>query len=527
MAADYRSLLPAAFTPFPRSALEGNILDRFQLMVMRHGARIAIVDQQQKITYEKLNADSDTLACRILREQASSLSPVVMLYRHGVSYNIAQLALLKAGKCHASLDETLPLQRLSMIIGDLDSELLLCDDHCEAVACMLREYFPRLRVLNTSALDLDQREVPAVPPAHPQDLACIVYTSGSTGVPRGVMLTHQNILHFTRNHSNAMHLSEADKATQLCPLWTGASAAEIFPVLLNGGTLYPFCLRTSGVSMLADLLCHGDITMLSAVPSLFRLIVSSLAPRQSFNSLRMLRLAGERVTRVDFDNFRRHCPSTCLLRVGLGASEVMMYAHHFLTHDDQPDTEILPVGFPLEDLELLLLDDDGKPVLPGQCGEIVVLSAYLSPGYWQDSVLTWQRFRQDPHDPDKRLYLSRDLGWRDVDGCLHHVGRKDSRIKINGKMFRLHDVEEALMAHEAVAEAVVLPLEQTARPTVVLAFIVASDSGVDVPDLRANLACCLPAEIVPREIHVLQCMPLNANGKIDRQALLAACTGGG
>src|SRR5690606_21300638 len=232
-----------------------------------------------------------------------------------------------------------------------------------------------------------------------------------------------------------------DRATQLCPLSTAASAAEIFPFLLNGATLYPWSIMHAGPAGLVRLLQRERITMLCAVPVLFRLVMAAAPPDAQFPAMRMLRLAGDRTTRRDLALLRQHFGAHCLLRVGLGASEALLYAQHFLMRDDEPEGEVVPVGYAVEDMELLLLDERGQPVPQGEYGEIAVRSRYLSLGYWHNPALTAQRFLSDPDGGDKRVYLSRDIGYVDAKGLLHHVGRSDSRVKLHGRMVVVSDVE--------------------------------------------------------------------------------------
>jgi acyl-coenzyme A synthetase/AMP-(fatty) acid ligase len=380
--------------------------------------------------------------------------------------------------------------------------------------------FPGLFVMNTERLDLfGPASLPEIS-IGPKDYAYIVYTSGSTGPPQGVIVSHENVLHFTRNHTNYMHLHGDDRATQICPLWTGASAAEIFPVLLNGACLFPYSVTEHGLSPLTHLLVAERITMFTAVPMLFRMMMAAVPQETRFPDMRMLRLAGDRTTRAELALFRKHFMKPCLLRIGLGASEVLMFAHFFIDTEYQMAGEIAPVGYALEDLELLLLDDDWNEIkAAGEYGEIAVRSQYLSVGYWKNPALTQERFIADGLDHDKRIYLSRDIGYRDEQGRLHHAGRKDARVKIYGKMYLITDVEEALLGISQVKEAVVVPFDSGARGTELAAYIVTENGYCDVAAIKQQLAVKVAAEIRPRTITILDAMPLQANNKINRLQL--------
>jgi acyl-coenzyme A synthetase/AMP-(fatty) acid ligase len=274
---------------------------------------------------------------------------------------------------------------------------------------------------------------------------------------------------------------------------------------------------------LLKLLQDGAITMFTAVPTVFRLVMALAKPDQTFPAMRLLRLAGDRTTRIDVELFKQHFLDHCLLRVGLGASEVLMFAHFYIDRSYEMEGEVAPVGYELEDLELLLLDDDGNRVPPGGYGEIAVRSRYLSVGYWKNPELTGERFRADPQDPSKGLYLSRDIGYFDQHGRLHHVGRKDSRLKLYGKMVLISDVEEALLAIEGIKEAVVLPFDSGERGTELAAFVTAS-TPIDVVDIRKHLAGKLAPDLLPRKILLLDKLPLQLNNKINRLKLKELAT---
>jgi amino acid adenylation domain-containing protein len=519
VSARYKALLPKAFSRFPKEALQGSIIDRFKTIVARHAAQPAVEDSNGILTYADLDTQSERLAAYLLQEFGTAKEPIALLYKHNATYNIAQFAVLKTGKFYANFDVDLPLDRQRLIAHNLEARVLLCDSACAANANTLAAQCPGMRVVNTQTLALAHLTLPLPSISiQPQDYAYLIYTSGSTGPAQGVIVSHENVLHFTRNHTNYMHLSNSDKATQLCPLWTGASAAEIFPVLLNGALLVPFSLTSGGFPPLLKLLQDSHITMFTAVPTVFRMLMALAKPEQKFPALRLLRLAGDRTTKIDVALFKQHCLDHCLLRVGLGASEALMFAHFFIDTQYHMEGEIAPVGYALEDLELLLLDDDGNAVPPGDYGEIAVRSRYLSVGYWKNPALTAERFLPDPHDSSTRIYLSRDIGYFDNQGRLHHVGRKDSRVKLYGKMVLISDVEEALLAIEGVKEAVVVPFDSGTRGTELAAFVTAF-VPLEVAVIRQELMKKLPGDLVPRKILLLDKLPLQVNNKINRLKL--------
>lgn len=514
----YTRYLPRRFSHFTAEELEGSVDLRFRAIVDRFGARPALRHGDITLSYRCLDARSNALALHLL-ERGVGREPLALLFRQGSAPVVAQLAVLKSGACLAHLDPARASMHQAAVLRDLGARLLLCDSTNAPRALALGAALG-LEVIDTETLTAECTDAPERH-ARPHDPAFIAYTSGSTGSPRGVVLTHQNVLHFSRSHTRYMHLRHLDRATQLCPLWTAASAAEIFPVLLNGATLYPFAPIEDGLAALASLLRRERISMLCCVPTLFRMLVRALAPDQRFPAMRMLRLAGERTLASDVDAFRRHFPKRCLLRAGLGASEVLMYAQLFIRADDRFHGPVVPAGFALEDHELLLLDDTGRPVPRGKPGEIVVRSHYLSPGYWNDDAHTRERFRPDPDGSGRRQWFSRDIGYLDDDGCLHHLGRKDGLVKINGQLVPTGVVERALLDLPGVSEAAILPFDSAQAGISLAAWVVVQQPELDAETLRARLARVLPPDLLPRRLRVLDALPLLPHGKLDRVKLRA------
>jgi amino acid adenylation domain-containing protein len=520
VANSYKNLLPTDYVAFPRSDLDGSIVDRFHKIELEYADCSAVKHEGVVMTYAMLDAASNSLAALLVREAGVCKQPVAMLYKHGIDAITAQFAVLKSGNFYAHIDCELGFERQQLLMENLGSRILLCDDACEAKAALLAATLPHLLVLNTQRVVVDQSA--SCPPLNikPQDYAYIVFTSGSTGPPQGVIISHENVLHFTRNQTNYMHLRSADRAMQICPLWTGASGTEIFSTLLNGATLFPFSVNDGGLARLTKVLLEENISTFTAVPTLFRMLMGVQAPNTIFPAMRMIRLAGDRTTRIDVDLFQKHFPKTCLLRVGLGASEILLFAHLFIDTEYAMTGEVVPVGHPLEDVELMLLDDDLREVdQAGEYGEIAVRSRYLSVGYWKNPQLTNERFLPDISDVSKRIYLSRDIGYRDEQGLLHHVGRKDARVKIYGKMVLISDVEEALLSIAGVKEAVVVPFDSGERGTELTAWLVTEADCRDLAAIRQQLAAKIPAEIRPGTITILDALPLQSNNKINRLQL--------
>jgi acyl-coenzyme A synthetase/AMP-(fatty) acid ligase/acyl carrier protein len=355
----------------------------------------------------------------------------------------------------------------------------------------------------------------------PAALANVRYTSGSTGSPKGVLQPHRNLLHQIFLYTHAFKICFEDRISVLTSN-TGNTITTVFLALLNGAALLPFDVKKNGVRALVRWLSAERISFAIISSPLFRSVCDSLTGVEKFPDLRAIRLASEGAYRADAELFKKHFPPSCILVNGLSSGETNLVTDFFLDPDAEIAGDELPVGYAVEDKEVLLLDDAGRAAGADQIGEIVVRSKYLSPGYWRQPELTNQKFKPDPHEPDKRLYFTGDLGVQRSDGCLIHKGRKDFRVKIRGYGVDLLEVENALLSHPGVREAIVVALpNERGESDLVGYFTCKSGARLSTTELRRHLVERLADFMIPPVFMMLDALPLTANGKLDRNALPA------
>lgn len=523
--------LPEDFTPFEDEDVEGTITDRFRGIVSKHSERVAIDDGQRVLTYAELDRITDHVAARILERLGSLSEPVALLYgRHGTPFNIGQLSVIKAGKFYASLDAELSANRLSLLLQNLGARLILCDSSCAALARELCREAPEATVLSTETLGtLTQTRLPDLD-LSADTLAYVVYTSGSTGEPKGVMVSHGNVLHAIQERVNNLHIRPCDRASEVCHLASVACSSETWAALLSGAMLLPCSVKGGGIMNIPRLLRwlkQKRVTIFTAVPVLFRLLVGGMREDERLPDIRLVCLSGDRILAKDVA-LLRHFSNDCLLRATLGASECLLYTQFFVDASYRTTRQTIPAGYPLKDMEVFIVDDEMNRLPAGQRGEIAVRSKYLSAGYWQDPQLTAERFRDGPEDETKRVYLTRDYGYIEQDGCLVHLGRTDFHVKIYGKLVSITDVEETLLALPDVKEAVVVARDTVSLGHVLIAYYTSATNANLADDvLRASLLDRFPVEIVPKEFVRLDRMPLTPGNKIDRAKLAADDARGG
>jgi non-ribosomal peptide synthetase component F len=244
----------------------------------------------------------------------------------------------------------------------------------------------------------------------PEALAYIIYTSGSTSQPKGVMQSHRNVLHKIMISTNDYHLCPEDRRTLLYSPSSSGSVWEIFSMMLNGGSLHVFDMRADGIASMASWLMHEDITIYSSVPTLFRQVVSPLTGAERFPRLRMVNLGGEAISRKDVKLYKAHFAPDCIMVTTLAATETGTFRRYFVDQDTEITGAFVPAGYPVDDKDVLLLDDQGQEVGVNQSGEIVVWGRYMAVGYWRRPELTQSKFLPAPEGGDTCIYHTGDLG---------------------------------------------------------------------------------------------------------------------
>jgi non-ribosomal peptide synthetase component F/acyl carrier protein len=349
----------------------------------------------------------------------------------------------------------------------------------------------------------------------------ILYTSGSTGRPKGVLGDHRSWIHNAWTYTNAFHVSAEDRLT-LLSMGTSQAMKNLLLALLNGASIFPYDVRRHGLPGLASLMRGESISVTVMGASLFRAFVDALTPSDTFPALRLIRLGSEPILASDVHRFRRHFAPPCVLVNGLASGETQTVRFFCIDHHTAVPDGLVPVGYPVEDKTVLVVDDAGHEVAPGQVGEIVVRSPYLAPGYWRRPDLTEAVFRPAATPGGPRLYHTGDLGRMDANGCLTCLGRKNSRVKIRGHGVDLLEVEMALRALDGIKDAVVVARQNHSGYHHLVAYVVpAAPPGPTNVGLREALGRTLPDFMVPTTFVALGGLPRTTAGKIDREALPA------
>ncbi|MBW1859012.1 MAG: amino acid adenylation domain-containing protein [Deltaproteobacteria bacterium] len=506
------------FVEFTKDEVEQSIPERFEKQVRRYPDRIAGKDSGGVLTYDALNRAANRVARSILKERGETEEPVALLIEHGLAQVVSILGILKSGKIYVPLDPSYPSAMITQILEDAHASLIITSSRNIALAGQLAGN--KIGVINIDEIDTTVSAENPDLSMSPDAIANIYYTSGSTGQPKGVMQNHRNVLHFAMLPTNSWPIYADDRIAHFTPCGFSGAPMTIFGALLNGAAVFPFDLKRSGLARLVNWFVEEQISIYFSVPSVFRHFTATLTGERDFPDLRLVVLGGETLYKKDVEDFRKHFSPECVLLNIIASAEMLYLRSYAVSSESEMTQNLVPVGYPVEDKEILLLDDDGNEVGFNEVGEIAVKSRYLSPGYWGRPDLTKDVFFPDPKGGDERIYLSGDMGRMKPDGCLEHLGRKDFQVKIRGQRIEIGEVEQALLQLDNVGETVVVPQEDQRGGKYLVAYVVSkTEPGPTVDGLRAKLMQRLPDFMIPSSFVLLEALPYTQTGKVDRQLL--------
>ncbi|MEJ1931206.1 AMP-binding protein, partial [Nostoc sp. NIES-2111] len=356
----------------------------------------------------------------------------------------------------------------------------------------------------------------------PDTAAYLIYTSGSTGKPKGVIHNHRHSLHYCMNDTNTLLISAADRVIFLYSCGALGGILCLFYTLLNGASLYLFNVKEDGLTNLVTWLIEEEITIYHSFATLFRHFVDSLTGTEQFPKVRLVKLGGEAALQRDVENYRKYFSANSVLYASLGATETGTFCNFIVDKDSEITTSNVPIGYPVADMEILLLNDADEEVDDGDIGEIVVRSKYLALGYWRKPEQTKTVFFPAAENTQERIYRTGDLGRFEPNGCLIHMGRKDFQVKIRGFRVEVAEIEMALFKTGKLKEVVVVAREDIPHEKKLVAYIVSQEQiKPTTKKLRDYLQATLPEYMIPSAFVFLDSLPLTPTGKVDRLALPA------
>jgi amino acid adenylation domain-containing protein len=506
------------FKEFEKQDIEQSIIERFEQQVDRYPDRLAIKTENYKLTYGMLNNLANRIAHGILEQRGEGLEPVALLFELDAPLIAAILGVMKAGKYYVPLDQSYPNERLSYMLEDAKASLLVTSTKGLSAAHRLTKH--TCQILEIDLLDDSVSQKNPGLSLSPNATSYIIYTSGSTGQPKGVMQNHRNVLHKIMVYTNYIHICAEDRLTLLTSAGSSSSVWHIFGAMCNGSSLYPFDLNSGNISSLRSWLKNEAITIYNSVPALFRCVFNSLSIEERFSALRAIFLGGDAALMKDADLYKAYCPNECFLVNSFGTTETGSICYYIIEKKTNVTDAILPVGYQIQDKEIILLDEKGNRIGFNEVGEIAIKSRFLSPGYWRKPNLTYSKFSPDPDCVNASIYRTGDIGRMRSDGRLIHLGRKDFQVNIRGNMVEIAEIEAALLGIDTIKEVIVVPWKNRKNEHELIAYFVSTTQPVlTVSHFRRFLSKKLPDYMIPSRFIMIESLPLNPHGKVDRKSL--------
>jgi amino acid adenylation domain-containing protein len=505
----------------------------FEEQVKRTPEDVAIVFEQKHITYRALNSQANSLAHYLQHAGVMPEITVALLIERSIDFVATLLAVFKAGGAFLPLDPQFPAWRHYEVLKQSNCQHVLTMDRYKPVLTeALVEFDVGQRPQVTGIESLLQKEdvkENLLPGAKPGNLAYVMYTSGSTGVPKGVMVEQAGMVNHIYAKLADLGISRADRVAQNSPPSFDIVVWQCLVALLVGGCVHIFKDEVAYDPL--QLLRQTDeqrITVLQVVPSMLRALVRQAEmmreERPLLRSLRWIVPTGDALSPELCRQWLRLYPTIPMLN-NCGSTECSDDNCHYAIYEppalDYP-LPIMPIGRPIQNIRAYILDQQLMPVPMGVEGELYIGGTGVGRGYLNDADRTAEVFIPDPfsQQPGARLYQTRDRARYLPDGLIQFLGRSDNLIKIRGLRIEPGEIEVVLERHPAILETVVLARETENGNKYLVAYIVPVDEQVpDIEELRAWLSDKLPEYMIPGVFMPLHAMPLNAHGKLDRRAL--------
>jgi amino acid adenylation domain-containing protein len=522
-AADERRLIEKWNDTRVRYARPHCLHQLFEEQAARTPDAIALVYEHQRVTYRELNERANQLAHHLRRLGVTAESIVPICADRSIEMMVGLYGIIKAGAAYLPLDPAYPPERLAFMLDDCGSRVLLTQSHLLEV---LPAHDARAICLDTDWHEIaaESRENPALN-VTPDNLAYVIYTSGSTGKPKGAMNTHRAVCNRLLWMQDVYGLDATERVMQKTPFSFDVSIWELFGTLIIGARMV--IARPLGHHdnpYLARLIAVERVTMVHFVPSMLQVFLEEPDLRESCATLRRVICSGEALSYDLQNRFFKQLDAE--LHNLYGPTETAVEVT-FWPCPRESSLRVVPIGYPIANVEIHLLDERMERVGVGVVGELHIGGVCLARGYLNRAALTAERFVPHPHsrEPGRRLYKTGDLARYLPDGAIEYVGRIDHQVKICGVRIELGEIEAAVVEHASVRETVVVAREDAPGDKRLVAYLVAEEEAVEQKPtdaaLRAFLQERLPHYMVPSAFVWMESWPLTTSGKVDRLRLPA------
>ncbi|MFF2014270.1 amino acid adenylation domain-containing protein, partial [Streptomyces sp. NPDC058195] len=503
----------AAYNDTAENLPEGALHVLFAAQAARTPQAVALVCEDQSLTYQELDGAANALAHRLVAEGVRPGDTVGLLFDRSFAYVITVLAVLKSGGVYVPLDHRQTEERLAWILGNTGAVLLVTDR--PAAGTGFAGDLSTLRLDDTSAT---ADTAPTAPDAevHPDHPLYMMFTSGSSGTPKGVVNTHRNVVELALDPGFGATAHE--RVLAYSPLPFDSSTYELWVPLLRGGLAVVLPARKIDIGELAEAITRHRATAAYFTTALFDAMASEAI--DGLKQLREIWTGGDVLSASALQRAMDHCPDTTFVHV-YGPTEATVFCSYQSFTPEVRTLDRLHLGIPMANTAMYVLDAGLRHTAPGETGELYVAGPHLAQGYGRLPALTAERFTADPYGPPgTRMYRTGDLAAWNEHGEIIFLGRADQQVKLRGNRIELGEIETVLVRHPSVAQAAVIVREDRPGDKRLVAYAVPAEEGVlDGGELLRYAAGQLVEYMVPSALVPMGTLPLTPNGKLDRRAL--------
>jgi amino acid adenylation domain-containing protein len=490
----------------------------FAAQVQRRGNERAVITSDRTLTYQELCDRSNQVGHRLRQLGATPNQLVAVVMEKGWEQIVAVMGILASGAAYVPIDPNLPEERFSYLLENSQSDIVLTQSWLSKKLAW-SEGIHRL-CIDSKDLAAESKE-PLQPVQKPDDLAYVIYTSGSTGLPKGVMITHRNVVNVVIHTNKRFNVGCQDSILALTALNHDLSVYDIFGLLSAGGTIVmPDASAVKDPSHWAELMVRERVTLWNSVPAMMEMLVDYAESHSVAlpSSLRLAILGGDWLPVSLPNRLKTLVPGIQILSIG-GPTETTIWNIGYLIEEVDPNWKSIPYGQPMANSKYYILNEALEDCPVWVPGEMYCAGVQLAKGYWQDGEKTSAKFITHPRTGE-RLYRTGDLGRYLPDGNIEFVGRVDFQIKIRGYRIEAGEIEAALNQHPKVRSAVITAVGEQRNKERLVAYIVPDEQPTPtIEELSEFLKKKLPDYMVPSAFVFLDALPLSANGKVDRRAL--------
>lgn len=496
-----------------------NITEKINRIALAHKDKIAVCTKYGKITYGELEEKSNIIANLIEnaeRERNTKINKVAIFLKDQIEIICSIVGALKCNKFYIPLDVTFPLQKIGYMLNDSGAEMIITDDDnfnyaqtiIDETKCEGYIYNIKNDVKKCSSLVYSEN--------NKDESGYILYTSGTTGNPKGVIQKSESIFNMIEEYVNTIGIISDDIIGLVTSFNHTVAAIDMFSALLTGATITAFDLKNDGgVESFIDWIKEQKITVYHSVPTLFRNICYK--EKNVFKDIRLVILGGEAVLKTDVDLFKQNFASHSTMVNLFGASEVIVASYYKIKNDEPFDKKIVPIGKAFKNVEIFVIDENGEEADYFEEGEIIYRSKYLSSGYHNLEFETNKSFIFE--DGGGTIFKSGDVGKVLLNNVIEYLGRKDFQIKIRGIKVEAGEIESIINEIPDIKNNVVVKAINNNIEALAVYYETINNNEIEEANFRSFLSKRIPDYMIPSYYIYLEEIPLNENGKIDRKKL--------